>query len=334
MTTNLKLYPLRFNPVYKPVMWGGDQLTSVLGRELPETEEPIGESWELVDRDDAQSVVANGALQGKTIRELIEEYGSLLLGKNFNQNSRFPLLIKLIDAGQRLSLQVHPDAAASQQLGEGAEPKTEMWYIIASKPGAKIIAGLNTRSTRQQLMSSLGSSEIEKHLQVFKSEPGDAYFIYSGTIHAIGEGNLLLEIQQNSDTTYRVSDWGRKDRNGNSRELHLEQALKAIDFMNRTSPRITGVTDTATHNRKFPVINHCPFFKVDDLRLTGSWLDTTALSKSFHLISAITGPVEVGNEGFFTALKPGETCLVPACTGDYRINPLQSGETTVLRTNI
>ena len=328
------LYPLCFKPVYKSVIWGGNQLSTVLGRSLPDTEDPIGESWEIVDRDDAQSEVINGTLQGKSIRELIAEYGSQLLGRNFGKGSRFPLLIKLIDAGQRLSLQVHPDAAACRNIGNGAEPKTEMWYIVAAKPGAKIIAGLNTKTTRQQLISSLDTDEIENHLQVFNSEPGDAFFIYSGTIHAIGAGNLLLEIQQNSDTTYRVSDWGRKDRNGQPRELHLEQAMEAIDFMNRTSPRIAGVSGSAVHNRKFPVINHCPFFKVDDLRLTGSWLDSTAHSGSFHLISAINGPVEVGSEDCFVSLEPGATCLVPAVFGSYWVNPKRSGETTVLKTTL
>ncbi len=332
MINTSELYPLRFEPLYKPVIWGGDQLASVLGRKLPETTEPIGESWEVVDRDDAQSVVANGPLQGKTLRELIERGGTALLGGNYKSGSRFPLLVKLIDAGERLSLQVHPDAAACKRIGHGAEPKTEMWYIIAAKPGAKIMGGLNPRTTKQQLLSTINSMDVENHLQVFKSEPGDAYFIFSGTIHAIGAGNLLLEIQQNSDTTYRVSDWGRVGKDGQPRQLHLEQGLESIDFTNRTSPRISGVTGHAQHNRKFPVINRCPFFKVDDLRLEAEWQDTTDPGTSFHMISAINGPVEVGHDTRVTRLEAGETCLIPACFGTYIVKPLVKGEVTVLKT--
>ncbi len=332
MINSSDLYPLRFEPLYKPVIWGGDQLSSVLGRKLPESSDPIGESWEVVDRDDARSVVANGPLKGKNLRELIAECGTSLLGSNYRGAKRFPLLVKLIDAGQRLSLQVHPDAEACRRIGNGAEPKTEMWYIISAKPGAKIIAGQNPRTTRQQLISSIDSSDVEANLQVFKSEPGDAYFIFSGTIHAIGEGNLLLEIQQNSDTTYRVSDWGRVDRDGKPRQLHLKEGIESIDFTNRTSPRITGVSGQASHNRKFPVINRCPFFKVDDLRLVAEWQDTTVPGGSFHMISAINAPVEVGHDKRITRLEAGETCLIPACFGIYTVKPLAEGEVTVLKT--
>lgn len=332
MINSSDLYPLRFEPLYKPVMWGGDQLSSVLGRELPESSEPIGESWEIVDRDDAQSVVADGPLKGKNLHELIHACGTLLTGANFRGVRRFPLLVKLIDAGQRLSLQVHPDAEACRRIGKGAEPKTEMWYIIAARPNAKIMAGLNPRTTRQQLLASIDSPDVESHLQVFKSEPGDAYFIFSGTIHAIGEGNLLLEIQQNSDTTYRVSDWGRIGKDGKPRELHFKEAIEAIDFTNRAAPRITGVSGRASHNRKFPVINRCPFFKVDDLRLVAEWQDTTDPGGSFHLISAINGPVEVGRGERVTRLRAGDTCLVPACFGIYIVRPLNKGEVTVLKT--
>ncbi len=333
MISSSDLYPLCFKPIYKTVMWGGDQLASVLHRELPQSEEPVGEAWELVDREDDQSVVANGPLAGKTIHELIAACGTALLGSNHREAKRFPLLVKLIDAGKRLSLQVHPDNEACRRIGCGAEPKTEMWYIIAAKPGAKIMAGMNPRSTRQQLISSINSLEVEKHLQVFKSEPGDAYYIASGTIHAIGEGNLLLEIQQSSDTTYRVSDWGRVGSDGQPRKLHLEQAMESINFMDRTAPRISGVSSSVSHNRKFPVINRCPFFKVDDLRIVGDWPDNTDPGGSFHLISAVNGAVNVGRDEHVVKLEAGESCLIPACFGAYSIKPLEANkEITILKT--
>jgi len=327
-----ELYPLIFEPVYKEVMWGGNKLSTVLNRELPPTAEPIGEAWEICDRPEVESVVANGPLAGANIRQIIEHYGKDFVGSSF-RGGRFPLLVKIIDAGKRLSLQVHPDEAACQKLGN-AEPKTEMWYIIQADKGAKIIAGLRGSSTRRQFMDSLRSPDVEKLLQVFDSNPGDAYFINSGRIHAIGAGNLLLEIQQNSDTTYRVSDWGRTDAEGKSRTLHIEQALESIDFMDRTVSRITGVSDTVLHNRKYPIINKCPFFRVDDLRLVEEWRDNTNSSESFHLLTAINNPITVGRDSLVTEVPAGFTCFVPASFGSYTISVKTDAGTTVVRTSL
>lgn len=332
------LYPLKFVPIYQPRMWGGSQISEVLHRELPPvTGDPIGESWELVDREKEQSVVSNGPLAGSTMQELLRHYGRELVGRKAKSIARFPLLVKLIDAGDRLSLQVHPDEAACARLGGGAEPKTEMWYIIAARKGAQILAGLQGRATRQQLVTRLDSPDVETLLQVYPSMPGDAYFITSGTLHAIGGGNLILEIQQNSDTTYRVSDWGRVGADGKPRELHVEQGVQSINFMNRTSPRIAGVSGQVGHNRKFAVVNRCPFFVVDDLRLVEVWNDDTSATGSFHLLSAINRPVAVARAdgaGEPVELVAGETVLVPACYGAYTVTPLAEGECTVVRTTL
>ncbi len=326
-----KLYPLVFDPIYMPRMWGGDMMSRALNRQIPQSEEPIGESWEIVDRDDASSIVSNGELCGSSLRELIEFYGKDMVGQKF-EGGRFPILVKIIDAHKRLSLQVHPDEATCANIGEGAEPKTEMWYIIAAEKGAKIIAGLKANATKMRFIDTMNSSEVENCLQIFDSVPGDAFFIKSGRVHAIGAGNLLLEIQQNSDTTFRVSDWGRVDSNGKSRELHVEKALKSIDFMDRTTPVISGVSDSTTHNRKFPIINRCPFFQVQDLRLIEKWQDTTATSGSFNLITAINNPVTVGNGSAMTRVEAGRTCLVPANFGRYIIDLEEDSPTTVVKT--
>jgi mannose-6-phosphate isomerase len=326
-----QLYPLKFTPIYKDKMWGGSQMGTALQRDLPELPDPIGESWEIVDREDEQSIVTEGPLKGTSINELINFYGKDMVGSHF-QGGRFPLLVKIIDAGKRLSLQVHPDRNSCAEIGEGAEPKTEMWYIIAARPGAEIMAGLKMRTTRHQVIDNLTSADIEQCLQIFPSIPGDAYFISSGTIHAIGEGNLLLEIQQSSDTTYRVSDWGRVDSKGNPRELHVEKAIKSIHFTDRASPRISGVSDSSNRNRKYPVINHCPYFTVDDLRVVHELPETTEPGKSFHLLTAINHRVKVGNTTFNTILTPGDSCLIPACFGQYKLTPLEPGESTVIRT--
>ena len=333
-----ELYPLKFSPVYLTRVWGGEQLQSVLHRELPEKDGPIGESWELADRIDVNSVVAEGPLAGITISELVKHYGNALLGSRGRGATRFPLLVKLIDAGERLSLQVHPDAGACSRIGGGAEPKTEMWYIISAKQGAQIFAGLKPRATRINLTELLGTGDaeaLESQLQVYESLPRDAYYIKAGTVHAIGAGNLLLEIQQNSDTTYRLSDWGRVDLDGKPRELHVNQGMAAIDFTNRVSPRIAGSVNQTRHNRKFEVITVCPFFRVSDLRLTTSWRDCTLNDASFHLLTAIDAPVSIqGRNGGQVDLAPGESALVPANFGDYAIEPHMAGESTVVKTTL
>jgi mannose-6-phosphate isomerase len=333
MIEKSELYPILFEPIYMERMWGGTKMEPVLKRQLPPHNGPIGESWELVDREGEQSVVANGPLAGCPINELIKTYGKDIIGDRFH-GDKFPLMVKIIDAGKRLSLQVHPDESACAVIGEGAEPKTEMWYIIDADKNSKIIAGIKANSTKCQIIDTMNSPEVENYLQVFDSKPGDAYFIQSGKIHAIGAGNLLLEIQQNSDTTYRVSDWGRVDANGKSRELHVDKAVKSIHFTDRTPCRISGVSDSTGHNRKFPIIKHCPFFHVDDLRLTGMWCDSTFETRSFHLITAIDHPVTVGNESKKTRVPAGSTCFIPANFGGYTITLDTDEATTVIRTTL
>ena len=332
------LSPLKFRPIYKERIWGGTLMPEVLGRDVPAGALPIGESWELSDRDEAVSVVACGALEGVSLRELMTRYGTALLGRKARSDGRFPLLVKLIDAGDRLSLQVHPDEQVAQRIGGGAESKTEMWYIIAACRGANILAGLSPRATRLQLKDQLSSPEVEQLLQVYPSQPGDAYFIPSGTLHAIGGGNLILEIQQNSDTTYRISDWGRVDAAGRSRELHVEKGLMAIDFMNRSSPRIAGVSDEVAHNRKFSIVDRCRYFKVDDLRLVTVWHDDTSATGSFHLLSAVNKPVRIGKgalaEEQALELQAGETALIPFAYGAYSVRPLAAGETAMVKTTL
>lgn len=328
-----ELYPFIFEPVYKQVMWGGNKLPEVMKRDLPKLDEPIGESWEVCDRPEVESVISNGAMAGLTIHQVIEHYGKNIVGRQF-KGGRFPLLVKIIDAGKRLSLQVHPDEAACAKLGGSAQPKTEMWYIIAADKNAKIIAGLKGNSTKRFFIDNLSSPDIEEYMQVFDAKPGDAYFINAGRVHAIGAGNLLLEIQQNSDTTYRVSDWGRTDSNGKPRELHVDKALECIDFMDRTVPRISGVSDSVDHNRKFPMVNKCPFFKVDDLRLVEDWRDNTETTNSFHLITAVNKSVKVGRDDLITSVPAGFTCLVPASFGAYTVTVHPGEPTTVVKTTL
>ena len=327
------LYPLLFEPAYKQVMWGGHRLAEKYGRSLPQDGSPVGESWEICDRPEFESPVSNGPLKGVTIRELVGKFGREFVGRAF-RGGRFPILVKLLDAEKRVSLQVHPNAAACAVIGGAAEPKTEMWYILDAAEGATILAGINPKSSKMRFLENLNSPDIEAQLQVFDSFPGDAYFIPAGRVHAIGAGNLLLEIQQNSDTTYRISDWGRVGADGKPRELHIEQALKCIDFMDRTVPRITGPSDQVNHNRKFPLLNHCPFFQVEELLLTTDWHDSTVSTASFHVLTAVSAPFTVGRSGKVTEVPTGSSCLLPACFGSYTITPAGAGQNTIIRTTL
>ena len=218
---------LTFNPLYMERVWGGRGLEAKLGRTLPQGK-AIGESWELVDREGEQSVVADGPHAGKTIRELLENSAEEILGSGRDGTAPFPILIKWLDCQDRLSLQVHPPATIAPSLG--GEPKTENWYIAECDPGASLIVGLKRGVTRAQFTEALEANRAEECVHRFPVKAGDSILVESGRMHAIDAGNLILEIQQNSDTTYRVYDWGRVGLDGQPRQLHIEESLQSIDF--------------------------------------------------------------------------------------------------------
>ena len=218
---------LKFTPVYMERVWGGDGLKTLLGRNLP-GQNLIGESWEVVDRPEAQSEIAAGPLAGLTLRQALERHGEVLMGPGCDSSRPFPVLVKWLDCQQRLSLQVHPPACVADELG--GEPKTENWYVAAAKPDASLIGGLKDGVNRQQFEQALHAEQLEDCIHAFDVRPGDSFLVESGRLHAIDAGNLILEIQQNSDTTYRVYDWGRVGLDGKSRQLHVEESMRCIDF--------------------------------------------------------------------------------------------------------
>jgi mannose-6-phosphate isomerase len=215
--------------LYKQVVWGGRRLGPLLDRQLPGGE-PIGESWELVDLPDDQSVVGDGPLAGTELGELRADRREQLMGAAELLEGRFPLLLKFIDASQTLSVQVHPDEQACARIGGGARPKTEAWFIIDREPGAALYVGLQPGLDRAAFSEALASGTVEGVLHRLPVEPGDFVFLPAGTVHAIGEGVVLAEVQQSSDTTYRVFDWNRVGLDGEPRQLHVEQALESIDY--------------------------------------------------------------------------------------------------------
>ncbi|MGD9110404.1 MAG: class I mannose-6-phosphate isomerase [Phycisphaerales bacterium] len=223
----MKPYPLKFEPIYKQRIWGGQKLRESFGKDIP-ADEKIGESWELADLPQDKSVIANGELAGLNINEAINKHPVEITG-NENFSGNFPLLIKILDAEDVLSVQVHPDKETAKRMGKG-DPKTECWYIINAAPGAAIYKGLKENVTKEQFAQAIKTGNTAELLNKVEVKPGQCHFLPSGTAHAIGAGLLIAEIQLPSDTTYRLFDWNRVDSTGKSRELHIEEAMESIHF--------------------------------------------------------------------------------------------------------
>ncbi len=239
---------LRFQPLYQERVWGGRALETSLGRKLPASQ-PIGESWEIVDRPEAQSVVEGGPLNAQSLRAVLTKHAADVMGPKWPAARPFPILVKWLDCRERLSLQVHPPAAIAPELG--GEAKTENWYIAETAPGAELIVGLKRGVTREQFERAIKDNTLESCVHRFRVAAGDSILVHSGQVHAIDAGNLILEIQQNSDTTYRVYDWGRVGLDGQPRQLHIAQSLRSIDWNDfepapvRAAPTSGAIADCA-----------------------------------------------------------------------------------------
>jgi len=313
-------YPLKLRSIFKEKIWGGRKLEEVLGKRLPAGR--IGESWEVSDHGEDVSTVKNGPYEGLSLRELRERFGEELLG-TLNGNGRFPLLIKFIDARDRLSIQVHPDDAYALRNESGELGKTEAWYVIWSDPGSELICGLSREISREDFLVKVRSGDIEDFLMKVVVEPGDVAFISPGTLHAIGEGILIYEVQENSDLTYRVYDWGRVGPDGRPRELHIDRACEVIDFSPRDGAKHRGIRIERGENR-ITHIAACRYFSTELLELRSPLEGDTGL-KSFHVISAIGGRGEIrccGSAG--VTIGKGESALIPACAGVYLLDPAPS----------
>jgi mannose-6-phosphate isomerase len=313
------MYPLKFRPIFKQRIWGGRKLREVFGKELP-ARQRIGESWELADLPEDKSVIANGALAGQTIHRVIEEHAKEIMG-DANFKGGFPLLIKLLDCQEILSVQVHPDAETCRRMGKG-EPKTECWYIIAAKPGAVIYKGLKKGVTRRQFGEAIKKGSVEELLMKVEVRPGECHFLPAGTPHSIGPGLLIAEIQTPSDTTYRVFDWNRVDKDGKARQLHIEEAMESINFgQDAETLPVTTIGRLAD----------CEHFKVDkghqarncELLLSPGKMKTLVILAGFGTICGHgCVPVE---------FKAGDTLLIPAA---YQGAVRFAGETEYLTVTI
>ncbi len=306
--------PLTFRPIFMERIWGARRIETEFGKKLPPNVK-IGESWEIVDRPEAQSIVANGPLKGKTLHDLWTQDRQSIFG-NVAEAARFPLLIKFLDAHERLSLQVHPPEKVASILG--GEPKTEFWYVAAADSGAELFLGFREPVTRDQFEKALHEGTAADYVHKVRVNTGDSAFLPAGRLHAVGAGNLLIEIQQNSDTTYRVFDWNRVDDKGKPRQLHIEQALQCIDFDDAQPRLLEAEGELLLRHKVFEVQK----WNLDSPR------GVTPLGQ-FAVVCCLTGQLACAN----VDLAPGEFFLVPAQLQDRQLKPL-AVRTTLLRVTI
>lgn len=304
------LYPLTFEPRFKERVWGGRSLEIMYGKQLPPGV-PIGESWEISDRPGDESVIQNGPLAGRTLRWLMQEHERDVLGDATPADGRrFPLLCKILDAREKLSLQVHPPARA-KHLGE---PKAEMWYIAAAEPGAELFVGLTAGVTRETFERAIALGHVAECFHRIAVRTGDTMFLPSGRVHAIGAGLVIFEIQQNSDTTFRVHDWDRVGLDGRPRELHVTESLASIAFddfeppLVKTDPTRAGVFEVS-------VLVDDPLFTVHlvHAKAAGEW---RAQPSQLQVLACVNGSVSVRGSGRSETLRAGCFCLMPASLTD------------------
>ena len=310
---------MTFQPIYQERVWGGRKLESKLGRQLPASAR-IGESWEVVDRPEAQSLVTGGEWAGRTLRAALESASRELMGPEYSAECPFPVLVKWLDCQERLSLQVHPPREVASQLG--GEPKTELWYVTDTSEEAAVMIGFRRRVSREQIEQSLQDNTLERLLHRCEVRPGDSMFVPAGRIHAIDAGCLILEIQQNSDTTYRVYDWNRVGLNGKARPLHFEEAMSSIDFddVAPTPKKDLGRVTELANCSEFRVTRY--FLKTGETSLEfGAW-------EQPRLVHVVSGDLHDMVTG--VNLRMGDCALLPFC-GKYAFRASQ--DSTVLITD-
>lgn len=310
------IYPLLFKPIFKERVWGGRQLEKLYRKELP-ADKVIGESWEISDRPGDVSVIANGPLAGKDLRWLIDHHADEVLGAAHAPDDRFPLLIKILDAQDDLSLQVHPPAAIAGKLG--GEPKTEMWYITHATPKAALYAGLKHGVSRTEFEEKLKAGTVAECFHRLPVKEADALFLPSGRVHAIGAGNVIFEIQQNSDTTYRVFDWNRVGLDGKPRDLHIAEAMASIDFNDFEPPLIDGrVAQGPTYSTRALVSD--VLFKVYEINLRAYDYCLPKMPKP-QIIGMVEGRAAItSGEHPPVELRAGQFCLIPACCRTAKVS--------------
>lgn len=312
------MHPIKFNPILKERLWGGTKLKTLFNK--PIETDITGESWEVSAVKGDISVVANGDFTGKSLQELIDLYPNELLGKHVYEKfgADFPILIKFIDAREDLSIQVHPNDELAKKR-HNSFGKTEMWYVMQADEGAELIVGFNKDVSKEEYQQLLDNEQLTEIMNYEKVTEGDTFFINTGKVHAIGGGIIIAEIQQTSDITYRVYDFNRKDKNGNLRELHTEQALDAIDYQKKDDFKVTySKSDNYTNE----MVN-CPYFITNYLKLTENFEKEIGSQDSFHIYMCVKGSGVISDGKTELTVNQGETVLFPASCGKLQVKTSQ-----------
>jgi mannose-6-phosphate isomerase len=314
-----KVYPLQFEPILKERIWGGEKLKTILNK--PITSKITGESWELSTVEGDVSVIANGDYQGKALTELIDTYPNEILGTAVHKRfgKQFPLLFKYLDAREDLSIQVHPNDELAKKR-HNSFGKTEMWYILQADQDARIIVGFKENSNAGDYLEHLKNNTLVSILDDVKAKPGDVFFLETGTVHAIGAGLLVAEIQQTSDVTYRIYDFDRKDAQGNTRELHVDLALEAINY-NKVD---TFKEYTKEVNQSNTIVD-CPYFTTNFLSLDGE-KEVGKTGNTFTVYMCTEGSFEIEFDKIEYSYKKGDTVLIPAAMNAF----ILSGKASIL----
>ena len=314
--------PLTFEPIIKQIRWGGRRLGSVLGKSIGDAAD-YAESWEIADHGDDQSVVVNGKFSGCHLSDLVREHGDRLLGEGI-PIQQFPLLIKYLDASDWLSLQVHPNDAQAKTYNPNENGKTEAWIIIDAQPGSKICAGLKQGTTPEQFRSHLEAGTVEECLNLYEVHPGDCVFVPAGTVHAIGEGILLAEVQQQSNITFRLHDWGRMGSDGKPRELHIEESMACTDFARGpVGPVVPRVIESDHLHEE--LVNE-QYFTIHRHRSDSEF--EILSNNRFRILMVLDGSAAVRTHNSSHTLTKGATILVPAETPVATVEPV--GNVTLL----
>lgn len=320
-----KWYPLLFKPVYQPYIWGGDRIIRHFDRDEPPG--TYAESWEVSDRKEGMSVVINGDYAGRSLADLIREHGADLLGEG-SQAQGFPLLIKLLDAKETLSVQVHPNDETAATYG--GEAKTEMWYVLDASDEAHVYAGLKAGTNPESFKAAIANQTLDEYLNTIPVRAGDTIFMPGGRVHAVGAGCLILEVQQNSNTTYRIYDWGRVDQNGQARDLHIEQAMQVTLWEDSHSPKVTPRLLGHFEQNELWEILSCPYFRMERMCLKEEW-PCAHNGESFHVLFTPDSAVDlISKDKETTRLARGRSCLIPAGLKEYTLRPIEP-EATILR---
>lgn len=310
-----KLYPLKFEPIFKEKIWGGNKIKNLLGKNAPDN---CGESWELSGVPGNVSVVRNGSLAGSSLQELIDLYKGELVGSRTFENygNEFPLLIKFLDANEDLSIQVHPD----DQLAKARHNclgKTEMWYVLQADEGSKLVSGFNRLTNPREFVDSVKNGKLTEILNIEQVSDGDAFFIPAGRVHTIGKGLLIAEIQQTSDITYRIYDFDRVGIDGKKRELHIDESLEAIDYSQVENSKVVPTVNNGTN---VPLVES-KYFITNKISVSESYTKDYSDSSVFKILICASGEADIHCEETITNLKKGEVCLIPALFNETKIVP-------------